>query len=238
MILTIIMPFHHEGKSIIPALQGLQGISDIPHEILLVHDDKNDPTLPVIKGFQETSRCLQVLMNVHRPGVGGALRTGLEKARGGYLLFLVADDPGPLSIIRPMIELMNKGYDVVSGTRYSKGAHVSGGGVGARVMSAWGNRLFYWAASCKFSDATCGIKMFRRDILEKIKLNMEGGWTAAFELAIQSQRRGLKTAEIPYKSYNRLDGGPSHFKTVSRALQYGRIFLDGVRMLRFEKIDG
>ncbi|MDE1921283.1 MAG: glycosyltransferase [Candidatus Omnitrophica bacterium] len=216
-------------------LRGLQGVLNVPHEILLIHDDKEEPALPFVKPIQAKDASMQILLNACLPGVAGAIRTGLERARGQYVLFLVADDQGPLAIINPMLDLMRRGYDVVSGTRYAGSGGVSGGGFWANAASAWGNRTFGLLASSQFSDATCGIKMFRKEILQGAPFNAGAGWAVVFELAVRAERQGLKVAEIPYVSYNRVEGGMSHFKIGPRMLGYGKIFLREAVNLRFRK---
>jgi glycosyltransferase involved in cell wall biosynthesis len=226
--LTIIMPFHHEEKNIAQTLGRLGECLAIPYEILLIHDDKDDPALPIIKSIQTKDPSIQVLLNKYRPGIPGAIRTGLGRSSGQYILFLVADDQGPIAIINPMFDLMEQGYDLVSGTRYAKGGSIQGGSFWARVISAWGNRLFCRLAHCQLSDPTCGIKMFRKDILPKVNLKADEDWAIAFELAVETQYHDLKVTELGFNSSNRMDGGESHFKIMRRVFKYGPIFLRGI----------
>jgi dolichol-phosphate mannosyltransferase len=228
VLLTIIIPFHHEEKNISLILRSLQERLTVSHEILLVHDDKDDPTLPVIKDAQKKDASIQILLNRHKPGVPGAIKTGLEKSSGIYILFLVADDQGPVAIVNPMLHLMDQGYDLVSGTRYAKGGGMSGASHLARLVSSWGNRLFCLLTSSKLSDLTSGIKMFRKEILKKMDLKTDADWTIAFELAVQAQYHNFKVTEIPYISYNRINGGKSHFRVLPRLLKYGKVFLWGM----------
>jgi dolichol-phosphate mannosyltransferase len=228
VLLTIILPFHHEAKNIAQTLHSLQKCLSTPHEILLIHDDKNDPALSIIKNIQKNYSSIQLLLNRDKAGVSGAIKTGLEESSGKYILFLVADDQGPIVIINPMLNLMDQGYDLVSGTRYVKGGGISGGSFLAKSVSALGNRIFCLVTSSKLSDPTCGIKMFRKDILQKINLKSNADWIIAFELAIETQYYNFKVTELPLSSYNRIDGGGSHFKILPRIFKYGRIFLWGI----------
>jgi dolichol-phosphate mannosyltransferase len=228
IVLTIIIPFHHEEESIEQTLCALQGSLTVPREILLVHDDKDDPALRVINDVRSNDASIRVLLNSHKPGVPGAIKTGLEASSGKYILFLVADDQGPMAIINPMLDQMEKGYDLVSGTRYIKGGGMSGSSNLAKFASALGNRLFCLLTLSKLSDLTTGIKMFRKDILKRIDLKADADWTIAFELAVQAQVNHLKVTEIPYHSYNRTSGGKSHFKVMPRIFKYGKVFLWGV----------
>ncbi len=231
IILTIILPFHQEEKNISPTLQRIQECAVVPHELFLIYEKANDPTVAVIKNIQLHYPEMQLFLNGHKPGIPGAIKTGLEKSSGKYVLFLVADDPGPPEIIPRMIELLDQGYDLVSGTRYAKGGRVSGGGL-AKPLSRWANRCFSFLTGSTLSDSTTGIKMFKKDILKKIDLQTSTDWAIAFELAIKAQSLGFKLTEIPYPSCNRLRGGKSHFKILPRVLNYSRTFLWGLRQLR------
>ena len=166
--LTILIPFHHEETTITKVLHKLHNTLTITHEVLLIHDDQDDPTIPIIKSIQKEYHSIQILLNAYKPGVPGALKTGLKKACGKNILLLVADDEGPVLIINPMLELIRKGYDLISATRYAKGGVSVGGHLWGRLFSTYGNRLFCMLTSSQLSDTSCGIKMFRKEILQKI----------------------------------------------------------------------
>lgn len=229
ILLTVLIPFHHESQTIAEVLTKLQEhLKTVDHETLLVHDDTNDPTLAVIKTIQHTYPQINVLLNAHKPGVPGALKTGLGNARGAYIVFLVADDPSPAPLIVPMLNLLEQGQDVVSLSRYTKGGKAQQGDACSRFLSALANRLFVLLTGSKQSDITCGIKMFRKSILEKIVLKSDADWTLPFELAVRAQSQGFKTTELPFVSRDRAGGGKSHFKIFPRILNYGKTFAWGV----------
>ncbi len=229
VLLTIILPIHYEQDNIAQTLSLLKQNLAIPHEILLIYDDPNDPTIPIVKNIQKTYASIELFKNTFKSGIYGAIQTGLNKSTGTYILFLVADDSGPIVIINSMLKLMSHGYALVSGTRYTKGAGIGGGNYWAKFLSTWGNRIFRLLTGSRLTDLTCGIKMFRKDILKTIPLQFSKDWTIAFELAIQTQCYDFKVAEIPYISYNRVNGGHSHFKILPRIFHYTLTFLWGIR---------
>ena len=226
--LSIIIPFHHEGRTIAPVLNDLRATLIIPHEILLIFDDPNDITLPFINKIQNRDPTLRTIHNKLKRGASGALRTGLLESRGQYILFLVADDPSPIHLINQMINLMERGHDLVSTTRYDLGGINCGGTFPYRVLSSCGNRMFRFLSHSELSDATSGIKMFRKEILSKIDLISSAGWTIAFELAIKAQSCNFKVAEIPWRSDNPIKNKRSHFKLIPKIFNYGKIFIWGV----------
>lgn len=231
-LLTILIPFHHEEASIGAVIQGLADhTGGIKHETLLIHDDPKDPTLDIITSLQKDCPHMRAMLNTHAPGVPGAIRTGFENARGEYIMLMVADDPSPCALIIPMIKLLNEGYDLIAPSRYIKSGKAQGGESLSRALSYLGNHCFRLMGASRLSDITCGIKMFRKDILNRISLKSDTDWTIAFELAVQAQYLDLKVTEIPYISYNRLSGGKSHFKLIPRLLNYSRVFIWGVLIL-------
>ncbi len=228
--LTILIPFHHEKQTIVGVLTQLRSrLSGVPHETLLIHDDWNDPTLAVIKANEVAYPQIRTVHNTYKPGIPGAIQTGLDNARRGtYILFMVADDPSPVPLIEPMLKLLEQGYDLVSLSRYAKGGRAQKGPGLPRFLSKSANRLYSLLTGSKLSDMTCGIKMFRKSILNKIPLKPGKDWTFPFELAVLAQSSGFKTTELPFVSNDRADGGKSHFKTFPRTLIYGKTFVWGV----------
>jgi putative flippase GtrA len=60
------------------------------------------------------------------------------------------------------------------------------------------NRLLHTALRVRFSDAQCGFKAVRRDVLDELLAGVaDDGWFFDTELLVLAQRRGLRIHEVP-----------------------------------------
>ena len=231
-LLSIIMPVRNDAPSVNIMARVLSALIDVPHELIVVYDDANDTTIPVVAKLQERQPNLIGLHNKHGRGVFNAVRAGVEAARGAIILIYAADEIGPVLAIGQMLELMERRCELVSATRYANGGRRLGGSRLGHAMSRIANAMFCRMSSTALTDCTTGIKMFRREIFDKLELDGGGGgWSFAFEMAIRAQVIGLRVGEIPIISIDRLFGGESTFRPLPWMISYGKWFLWGIWQL-------
>ncbi|MCB4756443.1 MAG: glycosyltransferase [Elusimicrobia bacterium] len=230
--LSILMPVRNEGVNMGMMLKILHAVVDVPHEILVVYDDPADTTVPVVNRWKAVFPNLRLVHNQQGCGVANAIKSGVEAAHGDFVLIFAVDEVGPVIAIPEMISLMQDGCDFVSCTRYAHGGRRLGGSFVGGLLSRFANKLFQLLTRCSFTDATTGIKMFRRSIFDKVQLTARPvGWAVAFEMAIKAQLAGLVLGEVPIVSIDRLYGGTSTFSLGSWLVEYLRWFFWGVRRL-------
>lgn len=227
------MPVKNEGINLPVMLKILSAAVDAPHEILVVHDEPDDNSVPVVQSLQERFRNVRLVHNTLGRGVTNAILSGVREASGDYILIFAVDDTGPVLAIDAMLRLMDHGCDLVSCTRYARGGRRLGGSLIGGLLSRLANWLFQWVAGSALTDATTGIKMVRRSVFENISLNpSSSGWSVAFELAMKVQLAGFRVGEVPIVSIDRLFGGQSTFVLGPWVRDYVRWFLWGAGRLR------
>ena len=227
------MPVRNEGLNLRIMLKILNAVVDVPHEVLVVVDERDDASVPVVEEISPLYARLAVVHNTRGRGILNALRTGVEAAQGKYILIFAADEVGPVLAIDDMIALMDAGCDLVSCTRYAHGGRRLGGSWVGGVLSRVANRLFRRLSRSQLSDATTGIKMFTREVFDGLHLEARPvGWAVAFEIAIKAQRAGLRLGEVPIVSIDRLYGGASTFRVGAWTVEYFRWFIWGLLELR------
>jgi len=230
--LSILLPVRNEGINLRIMVKLLRAMVDVPHEILIVHDTPDDDSIPVVLDMQNDHANLRLVHNQNGRGVVNAIRAGVEAAVGDYVLLFAADEVGPLLAIEDMLALMDEGCDLVSCSRYAHGGRRLGGSMIGGALSRLANRLFHRLAGCVLSDATTGIKLFRRPLFESLHLEAKPvGWAVTFEMAIKAQLAGWRLGEVPIISIDRLYGGKSTFRLGPWTGEYLRWFLWGWRNL-------
>ncbi len=231
--LSIVMPVRNEGVNIPVSLKILSAVVEVPHEILVVYDEPHDDSVPAVKKMQGNFPQVHLVHNTLGRGVAQAIRAGVAQAKGEYILIFAVDEVGPVMAIEDMLTLMDSGCDLVSSTRYAHGGRRLGGSLSGRIFSSTGNKLFHIIAGSCLTDSTTGIKMFRKSIFSKVRL--EGrpvGWAVVYELAMKTQAAGFQLGEVPIVSIDRLYGGKSTFALMPWLSEYFRWFMWGVRHLR------
>lgn len=155
-----------------------------------------------------------------RPGYGSAYLAGFAAAKGKYIVMGDADDTYDFSKIDDFIEKLDEGYEMVIGNRM---ANIQPGAmpwlhqyVGNPVLTRVLNIFFRSGVR----DAHCGMRAFRRDALDRLKLRTPG-MEFASEMVLRSSKAGLKVADIDIDYRPRI--GESKLNTLS----------DGWRHLRF-----
>jgi dolichol-phosphate mannosyltransferase len=236
MKLSIVMPVRNEGANIEIMLKILHAVVDVPHEILIVYDFPDDNSVPVVKKLLKKFSNIKLVHNNLGKGVANAIRSGVKNAKGEYILLFAVDDVGPVLGIKDMIKLMDDGCGLVSCSRYAHGGRRLGGSFIGGKLSRIGNRVFHLIAGSIFTDSTTGIKMFRKSLFDKIKLEAKPvGWAVVFELAIKAQAQNLKLGEVPIVSIDRLYGGKSTFSLGPWFKEYLRWFFFGIKHLHTSK---
>ena len=112
-LVSIIMPVKNAGKSLDRAIASLVAQTYKNIEIILIDDGSTDESLDVIKGY--TARFARVKLAEHAQTLGPATarNTGLDKAKGDYIMFCDADDWYSPEMVEKMVyEMDTSGVDL------------------------------------------------------------------------------------------------------------------------------
>ena len=234
--LSILLPVRNEEENLAVMLRILRSAIEVPHEVVVITDTPDDLSIPVVKRVAERYPEVRHVANTKGRGVANAIRTGIDDAKGEYILIFAADEVGPVIVVEKMLALADSGYDVVGLTRYSKGGRRLGGSLIQHILSRTANFVFgVLTPGFPLTDATSGCKLVRRSVFEKIVFEASPvGWTVAFEMSIKFYLLGLRMTELPSISIDRLYGGASSFRVGSWTWEYFRWFARGIRDIRAE----
>ena len=163
------------------------------------------------------------VVDVPRKGYGSALVGGIDAAKGRFVVMGDADDSYDFEAIGPLIDKLREGYDLVVGNRFMGGIEPgampwSHRWVGNPVLT-FISRVFFHAP---VGDTHCGLRAFKKDAYEKMRLRATG-MEFASEMVIKASLKGMRITEVAVKL--RPDG-----RTRAPHL---RTWRDGWRHLRF-----
>ena len=211
--LQIAIPVYNEAGNIAHTLEQLEAMVTVPHRILIVYDFDEDDTIPVVKEFirEQKAENIFLVKNNYGRGVLNAIRTGFDSIKDGVILVVMADSSDDMSIVDAMFEKINQGYDIVCGSRYMRGGNQIGGPKFKKFLSRTAGISLHLITGIPTRDATNSFKMYRKSILDTIKIESHGGFEIGMEIAIKAFLKGYKIAEIASIWRDRA-AGKSRFK--------------------------
>ena len=201
MKLSIIIPVYNEEQTIGTVVERVRAVDlgDIEREIIVANDGSDDGTRRAIDAVPTGGPVpLRVYESPINLGKGAAIRLGLKFATGDVVLIQDADlelDPNEYgALLAPILA----GADVVYGSRFLRPV----AGISRRTRLA--NRLLTWLTNVLYlstlTDMETGYKVFRRDVLRRVRLRAVG-FDFEPELTAKLLLAGYRIVEVPI-SYN------------------------------------
>lgn len=228
--LQIVIPVYNEGENIGKTLAEIENNITTPHSILLVYDFDEDNTIPVVNEIirEQNATNIFLIRNRYGKGVLNAIRTGFDSAKDGVVLVVMADSSDELSVVDTMFEKINQGYDIVCGSRYMKGGKQVGGPIIKGLLSRIASKSLHLITGIPTHDITNSFKMYRRAVLDDMKIESRGGFEIGMEIIIKAFFKGYKITEIP-STWRDRTAGKSRFRLLRWLPAYIRWYLYAIR---------
>jgi glycosyltransferase involved in cell wall biosynthesis len=229
----VVIPVFKEGEAVEPVIRAMSAGVWTPHEILVVCDFDEDPTVPVIERLAADLPQVHGHRNDLGRGVLNAMKTGIAASSGDYILITMSDGSDEPHVVDPMVALAVDGADVVAASRYMRGGHQVGGPLIKRLMSRTAGLTLHWFGGVATHDPTNNFKLYARKFLDTTTIESEAGFELALELTVKATLAGRRVAEVPTTWRDRT-AGQSNFKLrqwLPHYLRWYRVALRG-RWLR------
>jgi dolichol-phosphate mannosyltransferase len=189
-MLSIVIPVYNEEESL-AALHGelseVARARDYDLQILFIDDGSRDGSWRKIQELAAADPRVEGVRFRRNFGKAAALSAGFRAARGELVVTMDADlQDDPAEIPRFLAQL-DEGYDVVSG--WKKVRHDPWHKVyPSRVF----NGMVSWLNGVKLHDHNCGMKCYRREVLDEVYIN---GELHRF-IPVLAAARGFRVGEI------------------------------------------
>jgi glycosyltransferase involved in cell wall biosynthesis len=214
---SVVIPCLNEAENIEECVVRAKAVldeHDISGEVIVADNDSEDGSAALAE------RAGAHVVHEEYRGYGAAYQTGLDAAKGDYIVMADADLTYDFGDIPRFVEQLDAGGEMVIGDRMDNiqpGAmHWLHRYVGNPVLSGVLN-LFYRTG---VRDAHCGMRAVRRDALPKLDLRSTG-MEFASEMVVRAAKVGLDVRQLPIEYHPR--SGESKLAR----------FTDGWRHLRF-----
>ncbi len=221
--LGIIIPVYNEGNNIGRTIRVIEANVHTPHTIYIVYDFDEDNTLPAVKRLQEEGVSLVLLKN-SAGKVVNAIKKGLREAKEKYALVTMADLSDDYGVVDQMVSLAEKGFDVVCGSRYAKGGKQIGGPFIKKTLSRMAGLSLRYMAGIPTSDVTNSFKLYRKEMVDALTIESDGGFEIGMEIVIKAHFSGRRVTEIPCTWQDRQQGA-SRFRILHWLPKYMKWYL-------------
>lgn len=179
--------------------------------IFVVDDDSPDGTAKTVKELIDKHKNLNLILREKKDGLAKAYIQAFKQVLMSKdvetIIMMDADLSHDPKHINEMIELRKK-YDVVVGSRYTRGGKTEGWELYRRLLSRMGNIYAKMITGLPVYDCTGGYNAINVDLLRKINLdeiNMSGyAFIMYFKYILY--KKGAKFIEIPICFKNRVEG--------------------------------
>lgn len=231
-MISIILPVFNEGKNISTQIDAIEKSVNFDHEVFIIYDFDEDDTIPVVKKQQEKFKNVKLVKNIFGRGVIAAVKSGFAMSRGQFLVVMPADLADNPDTINKMYSKIRQGYDIVCATRYGKGGAKIGGPAIKTFLSRLAGLATPLLLGIPTTDIANGFKMYRKKVIDKIKIESTGGWEFSTELLIRAHHAGFKIADVPTVWRDRTSG-QSKFKLMIWLPKYLKWYAWGI-LSRFD----
>ncbi len=224
--LSVIIPVYNEERTIHLILNKIASVrlkNNIEKEIIIVDDCSKDNTKHAVEKYinDNPGQGIRFFCQEKNKGKGAALHRGIECATGEYLVIQDADleyDPNDYNLL--LEPVFYDTADVVYGSRFL-------GGNPKRILFFWhtmGNKFLTFLSNMftnlNLSDMETCYKMFRTEIIQKIKLKENRFGFEPEVTAKISRVRDVKIYEVGISYYGRTykEGKKINWKDGFRAI--------------------
>ena len=199
---TIVIPVYNEEIELSERIETLVGyckthIDSFDWEIVIADNASTDRTLEIANTLTKKHARVHSL-HLDKKGRGRAVKFAWSKSKADLMAYMDVDLSTDLRHFPPLIQSLERGYDIAIGTRNAAGSRVYGRSF-LRTITSKGYialiKLFFWV---RFTDAQCGFKAVTKDVVRTIIPHIQdNAWFFDTELLILAEKSHLRIYEEP-----------------------------------------
>jgi dolichol-phosphate mannosyltransferase len=171
--------------------------ADFAWELIYVDDGSTDGSYRELVRLHAAYTNVRVVRLRRNFGKAAALAAGFDAAAGEIIVTMDADLQDDPAEIPALIAKLDEGYDLVTGWKRDRKDPLV-----RRVVSHVYNTATRWATGVLLHDMNCGLKAYRAEVLENVKLY---GERHRF-VPVLAHHLGFSVTELPVNHRPRLNG--------------------------------
>jgi dolichol-phosphate mannosyltransferase len=219
--LDVVIPVYQEGENITYLLDSFLTEVHTPCRVLICYDRDDDSTLIAISNYPHRELLDIGLVKNRGRGPHGAVMTGLAASTAPFALVYMADDTFNARRIDGMVAKAEGGCDIVVASRFVPGGCMVGAPWLKGFLVRAASFTLYYLARLPVRDASNGLRLFSRRVIDEIAVESDSGFCYSIELLVKCHRLGWPIGEVPIEWYERT-AGQSRFRVMKWLPKYLR----------------
>jgi putative flippase GtrA len=213
----IVVPIHNEERMLESSVHRLHDYlaSNFPYPFVVTIADNGstDRSWELATALSEDLLHVRAV-RLEAKGRGRALRQVWSESEAEVVCYMDADMSVDLDAFLPLVAPLLSGHsDLAIGTRYGQGSSVTRP-LRRAVFSRGYNFLLRTTLGARFSDAQCGFKAGRREVVQALLPAVDdNNWFFDTELLLIAQRHGLRIHEVPVDCLDEYESSVDLFRT-------------------------
>jgi glycosyltransferase involved in cell wall biosynthesis len=166
--ISLVIPLFNEEESVIPLSHEIRkALSrvNIDYEVILIDDGSTDASLKNLKEITRTDNRFKYLSFRKNYGKSAALYEGFKVASGDVVITLDADLQDDPHEIHNLLKKLEEGYDLCSGWKKKRQDPFI-----KKISSKFFNFVTRLISGVKIHDFNCGLKAYRKEVVENVKV--------------------------------------------------------------------
>lgn len=202
---SVVIPMYNEEAYVERAVGAARDILErmgADWEVIVVDDASSDRTGALAEDLARADPRVQVVHNPSNRQLGGSLRAGWSRATKDLILYTDADLPADLGELPRAVRLLEyQQADVLAAYRFDRTAE----GLRRAVMALAYNLIVRLLFDLPLRDVNFAFKLFRRSLLDRIRLTSEGSFIDA-ELLLRARHAGAHVIQMGVDYFPRRHG--------------------------------
>lgn len=197
---SVVVPAFHEGDAIGDVVAALASVGPW-HEIIVVDDGSGDDTAARAAAAGAT-----VIRHPYNKGNGAAVKTGIRRASGEFVLIIDGDGQHRPDDARRLVSRLGD-YDLVIGARSSETQATHARRFGNTAL----NRLASYLTDREIPDLTSGFRAARREHLREFLHLLPNGFSTPTTTTLAFIKAGYNVAFEPIEARQRVGSSKIKF---------------------------
>ena len=218
--ISLIIPLYNEEESVVPLSHEIRkALSkiNVDYEVILVDDGSTDSSLQKIKEISRTDNRFKYISFRKNYGKSAALHIGFKQASGEAIVTMDADLQDDPHEIPNLLTKLEEGYDLCSGWKKRRQDPLI-----KKLSSRFFNFVTRIISGIKIHDFNCGLKAYRKSVVESVKVYGE----LHRYMPVLAKWQGYRITETPVQHHPRRYG-----KTKFGVSRFFKGFIDLVTVI-------
>jgi len=215
---SIIVPAFNEERIIEKVIADLKKYLNEACEIIVVNDGSTDRTKELLERIPD----IKIVNHSRNRGYGAALKSGIKKSQGEYVLIIDADGSYPTESISELISQIDS-YDMVVGARIKPQSQIPA----LRRPTKWVlNCLANYLTGTKIPDLNSGLRIIKKDVLRRFIRFLPDGFSFTTTITLALLTNNYQVKYLPIDYYKRR--GKSKIRPVRDTLNFFQLIIKAV----------